>query len=118
MEKHITSRLEVIHSNRDTNGNVYWALRFTDLITHKSVKGTVCGGEGNIKGIQRCWNPELNDWDRSIQIIDLPLKIRAFDRLTKDWDHLGCGSEDLTEAIKARLESQPALIERVIRYGN
>ena len=98
----LTATLFAIYSERDRNGNCYWALRFIDHETGREVHGTVCGGESNIYGILRHWN-NPNDWDRSIQFHVQGMKKRDFARLTQGWAYAGCGPEDLAEFIRAEL---------------
>lgn len=99
----LTATLQALHSKRDRNGNVYWALRFIDHSTGREIVGTVSGRESNVYGILRVWNPALDDWDRSIRYEVLELSIREFNRTVKDWPHAGCTSVELTEFIRAGL---------------
>lgn len=98
----IIAFLEAIYSERDLNGNTYWALRFTDCATGAVVCGTVCGGESNIYSILRYWGP-ADDWNRGIKFSVVPMKKREFQRLTKGWSYAGCTGEDLTQYIKENL---------------
>ena len=97
----ITGILEAINSRRDRYGNCYWALRYTDVKTGKTVCGTVSGGESNINAIRRYWSGDY--WDHSVKFETRELGIREFSRLTKDWAYAGCGPEDLAAFIKAKL---------------
>jgi len=98
----LTARLEAIHSKRDANGNTYWAMRFVDYATGKVVVGTISGGEGNINGIRYGWS-DPRDYDHSIEYVAVEMGIRDFNRLTKNWPHVECGSEDLQKFIKDTL---------------
>lgn len=89
-----------------TDDDRQWALRFVDHRTGKSVSGTVCGGESNIYAILRVWNPELDNWDRSIQFVKIVKTKREFKYLTEGWDHLGSQPEDLAARIKAGLKKR------------
>lgn len=94
--------LEAINSKRDRNGNCYWALRYTDTATGKTVEGTVCGGESNIRGIMYQMNGK--SWEpRNIHFATQELMIREFNRLTKNWPYAGCTPEDLTKFITGLL---------------
>lgn len=101
----LTATLTAINSRRDKFGNTYWALRFVDHETGKIVVGTVSGGESNIRSIMRFWNPDLDDWDRSIQFLTQTLPIREFNRLVKGWSYAGCRSEDLVGFIRQQLNN-------------
>ena len=100
----ITGTLEAIYSERDRNGNVYWAMRYTDSATGKAAFGTVTGGESNIYAILcDLWgNP--HGWDRSVTWRVTPMKIRAFNKLTRDWAHAGCLPAELAAFIQAELD--------------
>ena len=99
----ISATLTAIYSKRDHAGNCYWALKFVDHATGKVVVGKSGGGEGNIYAIRRIWNPELDDWDRSIQFCTEEMPIRKFNRLTKDWKYAGSGPEELADFIRDEL---------------
>ena len=103
----ITGILEALYSRRDRNGNCYWALRFTDCESGRTVCGTVCGGESNINAIRQHWGKE-GDWDGSIIFRVTDMGYREFRRLTKDWPHAGCRPEDLASFIRAHLIAAPS----------
>ena len=96
-------RIEAINSKMNRAGRVYWALRFTDYATGKSVVGTVCGGESNIGGIRLYWTTP-GSWDRSLILTVQELPIREFDRLTKEWPYAGSEPEKLAAFIRRGLE--------------
>ena len=102
----LKSTLTAINSKRDKNGNCYWALRWLDHETGKVVEGTVSGGESNINGIRRCWNPKLDDWDRSILFQKQELPIREFNRLVKNMPHAGCRPKDLSAFIQKEMNNE------------
>lgn len=102
MPQKLTGRLEALHSKRDINGNTYWALRFTDYATGRTVCGRISGGESNINAIRMGWTVP-GEWDRSIEWVIHELPIREFQRTTKDWPYLGCDPGGLQRGIKARL---------------
>lgn len=97
----INYTLEIINSRADQAGNRYWAFRFHDQESGKTVEGKISGGESNIEGIRFHWGLK-NDWDRSIQVNRTEMKIREFDRLTKNWEYAGCLPEDMVKFIRAR----------------
>ena len=99
-----TTRLEAIYSKPDFAGNCYWAFRYTDLKTGKTVEAKISGSESNIAGIRFEWSKK-NEWDRSICFDVVPMAIRAFDRLTKGWPYAGCSPEELRAYIKKELET-------------
>lgn len=68
--KHI---LEIFYSKMDRNGNMEWAMRYTQANTGKTAKLKVQGGEGNCRSVIL----ELNggDWGT---IIMPPLNICRF----------------------------------------
>ena len=101
----ITASLEAMYSERDLYGNCYWALRYTDHETGKTVCGTVSGGESNIYGILReSYKATVsNDWDRSIRFSCHAFKKREFKRMTAGWPYAGCSPDDLWKFIKNNL---------------
>lgn len=99
----IRGTLEAIYSERDTFGNCYWAIRYTDHATGKVAQGTVSGGESNIYGILRHSDDQRDDWDRSILFRCDSMKKREFRRLTGDWAYAGCTPEDLWAFIQKQL---------------
>jgi hypothetical protein len=107
MKMNIKAQIEAIYSERDRNGNCYWALRYTSFETGKVVCGTVSGGESNIYAILRETDQahKANDWDRSISFRCDAMKKREFKRLTGDWKYAGCTPSDLWQFIKTELRS-------------
>jgi hypothetical protein len=93
MKLHAT--LEAIHSKRDLYGNCYWALRYTDHETGRVIVGTVSGGESNIAAV-RCHSGQ---WDAGIAFRVVPLAIREFKALTREWAYAGCAPSDIWEYI-------------------
>jgi hypothetical protein len=97
--------LTAINSERDLNGNTYWAMTFTDTATGKTVQAQISGGESNIYAILRYWgNP--NDWDRSIMFQTKSMKKREFHKLVKTWPYAGCNSEELATFLKNALKGK------------
>ena len=103
----IYATLEIINSRADIYGNRYWAFRYTDHDSGNSVEGTISGGESNINAI-RLHMGRVDGWDAGINTRRTELKIREFNRLTKDWPHAGCNPEDLANFIKERLAKIPS----------
>lgn len=98
----ITAILTALHSRRDTYGNVYWAFRYRDVASGRTVCGTISGGESNVRSIMYAmnggsWEPRTTHYE----VAELP--IRAFNRETKGWDYAGCTGEDLAAFIRERL---------------
>ena len=98
----IKAVLQSIYSRRDKFGNVYWAFRFTDTATGKSVEGTISGGESNIRSMLRPLGLESSEVHSSI--IELP--IRQWNALTKDFRYAGCTADQLAAFVRAELERQ------------
>ena len=98
----IQFNLVVVNSKQDRIGNCYWAFRFYDYATGKEVCATGGGCESNIKGIQRCWN-NGDDWDRTINIVNLELGIKDFNKMTKGWEYAGCLPEEMATFIRTKL---------------
>jgi hypothetical protein len=95
--------LEAFYSSSDIYGNCYWAFRFTCLETNKVVTGKISGGESNINAIRAHWdNPD--GWDDSVSFSVTEMKIREFNRLTKNWTYAGCAPEELAKFIRDRLK--------------
>jgi hypothetical protein len=99
MRLHAT--LEAIGSERDINGNTYWAMRYIDHETGKQAEGTVSGGESNIA--QVCCN-DTGGWDGGIRNTVLILPKRKFRAMTRDWRYAGCTREQLLAFIKDNLK--------------
>lgn len=98
----IIATLTAINSRRDVYGNCYWAFTYLDHATGKTVRGTISGGESNVRSIMF----ELNGgkWegvDIAFQVNELP--IREFNRLTKGWAYAGCTPKELAAFIRAEL---------------
>ncbi len=94
--------LEILHSKRDYAGNCYWAFRFTDCMTGKTVCATVSGGQSNIEGIPFYLNGE--SWEpHDTRTMISPLGIREFDRTVKQWPHGGCHPKELAAFITVQL---------------
>lgn len=98
----IKANLEAIHSLPDINGNSYWAFRYTDNETGKIVNGTISGGESNLSAVPFYMNVK-HEHDPSVNFSVIPMKIRAFNKLTKDWKYFACRSEDIANKIKEEL---------------
>ena len=96
--------IEILNSRRDSFGNCYFAFRFAEHASGREVCGTVTGGESNIRAIALHWGAS-GDWDRSILFRETELKIREFNRLTKNWKHAGCSPHELAEFIRRELAS-------------
>jgi hypothetical protein len=86
----IVAILDCINSETDMYGNRYWAFRYIDAKTGKQVVGNISGGESNIGCVPRIMGLE---WDQ-VYYTRHEMKIRAFNRLTKDWPYAGCNPED------------------------
>jgi len=98
----IYATLDIINSKADIYGNRYWAFRYTDHETGNNVEARISGGESNINAI-RCHMGKVDGWDSGINTKRTEMKIREFNRLTKDWPHAGCSPEDLANYIKNNL---------------
>lgn len=99
--------LEAINSDRDSSGNCYWAMRFTDCETGQTVAGSTAGGESNIYSIIYAWHGESFE-PRDFYYYTKSLPKREFKRLTKNWTYAGCGSKELVNFIKSCLEANKA----------
>lgn len=100
----LTGRIEALHSRRDRFGNCYWALRYTDYGTGRTVVGTVSGGESNINAIRQHLT-DVDGWDSSIESMTVEMPIREFNQLTKNWAHAGCRPVDLADFIRRELDA-------------
>lgn len=81
------------YSERDRNGNVYWAFQMVEHETGKVVRGLISGDDSNIYQITRFWNAH-DDWDRTIQCITIGLSKKEFNRITAGWEYAGCRADD------------------------
>ncbi len=94
--------LETLNSRRDRAGNCYFAFVYTDHATGKTARGTVSGGEGNVRGIVY----ELNgkSWEpRNVLTSSRELGVREFDRMVKGWPYAGCTPAELAAFVRAEL---------------
>jgi len=57
----LTGALECLNSRADLYGNRYFALRFTETGTGRTVCGTVSGGESNVKSL--IWEANGGNWE-------------------------------------------------------
>lgn len=96
----IKAILQSFYSKRDRAGNCYWAFRWTETATGKSVEGTVSGGESNISWIVK--NMGL-DW-KEVHYTVTEMGVRSFEQMIKGWKHAGCQPENLAAFIKEQLK--------------
>lgn len=94
--------LTAINSRQDSAGNCYWAFRFVHHATGETIEAKISGGQSNIYGIMHGMFG-ADGWNREIAFNTEELKIREFDRLTKDWPYAGCTSADLRQYITDRI---------------
>jgi len=109
----ITSSLECIYSKRDFYGNCYWAFRFTDHLTGRTVEARISGGESNIQAIRNGWS-KPNEWDASMTTRTTEMPIREFNAFAKPLPYAGCDPKDIAKFIRAKLaepEGQSDLYE-------
>lgn len=92
--------LACYNSKRDIHGNCYWAFRWTNTKTGKSVVGTICGGESNISAIVR----EMGLTWETCHYAQQELPIRQFNHMVKEWKYAGCRPEELATFIKNGLK--------------
>jgi hypothetical protein len=100
--------LNIIYSRRDTYGNCYFAFEAFNPETGKTARGTISGGESNIRGAEL----ELRGrWPARGEprwyVIESPLPVREFNRTTKGWEYAGCTPAELLQFIRARVENTP-----------
>lgn len=94
--------ITAIHSKRDRNGNVYWALRYTEAETGKQVEATISGGESNIRAISYHLNGGSHEPHSTyFDVVEMP--IREFNRMTKAWPYGGCQPEALASYIRQQI---------------
>jgi hypothetical protein len=91
--------LKAFHTKGDKFGNVYWAFRFHEVSTGKTVTGKISGGESNIYGILRHWD-SADDWDRSISFEIEQVKESTINKIK---DYAGCTSLGLAKYIRSKL---------------
>jgi len=96
----IKAIIEAHYSKRDTYGNCYWFLRYTDTATGKTIEGTSTGGESNLYGIKR--EMGYKSEEAHFQCIQHP--IREFNAITKKMPYIGCNPGAIAEKIKAQLK--------------
>ena len=104
----ITASLTAYYSRRDIYGNCYWAFEYTDSATGCTVRGTVSGGESNIRQIMFEMNGgNYEPYNTLWYSHELP--IRKFNSLTRDWPHAGCNPVELARWIRERMTSKEAV---------
>jgi hypothetical protein len=99
----ITGILNCINSRADMYGNRYWAFKYTDSETGKTVMGKISGGESNVYSIVR----EMGQTSETVhyfRTMDVP--IREYNRLVKTWEYAGCRPEELVSFIHKALYSE------------
>ena len=96
----ITGILVCINSRADLYGNRYWAFKYTDCASGKTICGKISGGESNVASIIR----EMGQSYLTVsymRIEDMP--IREFNRTVKQWEYAGCRPEELVSFINKNL---------------
>lgn len=94
--------LETLNSRPDNAGNRYFAFVYTDHTTGRTARGTVCGGESNVRQILF----ELNggSWEpRNVLTTARELPIREYNRTIKGWPYAGCTGPQLAAFVRAEL---------------
>lgn len=92
----IKAILSIYNSRRDRYGNVYWAVRLTTDDIGTSVVGTISADNVDT------WEcREMLHWH--IERAELP--IREFNKLTKNWDYLGCRWDDIKKCLLTKMAS-------------
>ena len=101
----IKAILDILNSNRDRNGNCYWAFRYTDCKTGRQVCAQTTGGESNISAVFN--HEKWNGWGwGAIYTTRHSLGIREFNSLTAKWPHAGCDTDDIGNYIKVGLKAK------------
>jgi hypothetical protein len=109
----VTGFLTAIYSERDVNGNCYWAFRYVDAATGITIEAQHSGGESNIRSIPYYLaNPdgkgEWNDAAHAIRFEVTAMKKREFQRLTGNWPYGGCSPEEMTRYIRKAIADELA----------
>lgn len=99
MEDKIRYTLKAFHTKGDKFGNVYWAFRFHEIASGKTVTAKISGGESNIYGILRHWD-SVDDWDRSISFEIEQVKESTINKIK---EYAGCTSQELASFIRSKL---------------
>lgn len=102
----INGILECLNSRADRYGNRYFAFRYTDCASGRTVEGTISGGESNISSIPYYLHGQSHEPRDIFRPQNDELPIREFNRLTKNWPYAGCGPEDLANWIKEQLANK------------
>jgi hypothetical protein len=102
----INGILECLNSKADRYSNRYFAFRYTDTASGKTVQGVISGGESNIRAIMYHLHGGSHE-PRDIHYTQCELPIREFNRLTQTWPYAGCTPEELAQWITTQL----ALVE-------
>ena len=96
----ITHVVEVISSKHDVNGNRDFAVRVYRVSDGASTHGRIDGGASN------CTYPVqnlANKYGGDCLEFEKELPIKKFQKLTKGWDLLGCGTSTVMAEIERRL---------------
>ena len=80
--------LTIYSSRPDMYGNTYHAIRLTDFNKVLS-SGKISADNVNTYDCH----------DMKIEVCNVQLPIRDFDRLVKDWEHLGCHWEEMKKHV-------------------
>lgn len=101
----IHATIEMINSQADAAGNRYWAFRYIDHKSGRSIVATISGGESNINGI-RLHMGRVDGWDGGIQTFRCEMRKREFKNLTADWPYAGCDPSEIAEFVKKSLKTR------------
>ena len=101
----LTGTFEIFNSVADIYGNRYWAFYFHDNKSNKTVAGKISGDDSNIRAAAKYLAGD--DWEemrKQFVILQYDLKIRQYNRITKNFKYAGCCSEGIAEFIVNQLK--------------
>lgn len=96
-----TGMIECFARSRDRNGNTYHAVRFTDFETGRTAHGTLTADNADHARRWLANGGKEGDWADAAKIIrqEQTLPAREFDRMVKNWPHVGCTAEEIAAAL-------------------
>jgi len=102
--KKIKAILQGFNSEADMYGNRYFAFIYTDIKTGKQARGTVAGGESNIRSIifTLCGDSWIGA-DHYF-LTQTEMRKREYNRFTAGWMYAGCSGQQLVDFIKKTLK--------------
>lgn len=101
MTAEVIGTLEILNSRIDKYGNCYYAMRYNDHATDRTVVGLISGNESNLYAA--CKHIRKGDDSKGVMVSQSSMPIRKFDTVTKGWPYAGCTPEEIANFIHTEL---------------